>query len=90
MESLCEIQRRRRLLDKKLIWTRQAQVVDEIKRRKKKLNSMRSEFNAYRWKSRREWANKNVIDLQKAEESHDHTPGISKTRPNLEFGKFRG
>ena len=32
---------------------------------------MRSEFNAYRWKSRREWANNKVIDLQKAEESHD-------------------
>ena len=71
MESLCEIQRRRRLLDKQLIWTRQAQGVDEIKRRKKELNSMRSEFNACRWKSRREWATKKVIDLQKAEESHD-------------------
>ena len=32
---------------------------------------MRSKFNAYRWNARREWANKKVIDLQKAEESHD-------------------
>ena len=71
MESLCEIQRRRRLLDKKLIWTRQAQGVDEIKRRKQELNSMRSEFNAYSWKARKEWANKKVIDLQRAKEFHD-------------------
>ena len=70
-EALREIQRRRRVLDKKLRWARQAQGVDEIKRRKKELNSVRSEFNAYRWKSRREWANKKVIDLQKAEDSHD-------------------
>ena len=34
-EALREIQRRRRLLDKELIWARQAQGVDEIKRRKK-------------------------------------------------------
>jgi len=32
---------------------------------------MRSEFNAYRWKARKEWANQKVTDLQKAEESHD-------------------
>ena len=70
-EALREIQRRRRLLDKKLIWARQAQGVDEIKRRKKELNSIRSEFNAYRWNARREWGNKKVSDLQKAEESHD-------------------
>jgi len=44
---------------------------DEIKRRKKELNSMRSEFSAYRWHARTEWANEKVIDLQKAEESHD-------------------
>ena len=69
--SLREIRRRRRLLDKKLVWVRQAQGVKEIKRRKKELNSMRSEFNAYRWNARKEWANKKVIDLQKAEESHD-------------------
>jgi len=35
------------------------------------LNSMRSDFNAYRWKARKEWANKKVIDLPRAEESHD-------------------
>ena len=35
------------------------------------MNSMRSEFNAYRWKARKEWANKKVTDLQKAEKSHD-------------------
>ena len=69
--SLREIRRRRRLLDKKLVWVRQAQGFKEIKRRKKELNSMRSEFNAYRWKARKEWANKKVIDLQKAEESRD-------------------
>ena len=44
---------------------------DEIKRRIKELNSMRSEFNAYIWHARTEWANEKVIDLQKAEESHD-------------------
>ena len=54
-----------------MIWARQAQGVDEIKKRKKELNSMRSEFNAYRWKARKEWANKKVIDLQRAEEFHD-------------------
>ena len=32
---------------------------------------MRSEFNAYRWKARKEWANRKVTDLQKSEESHD-------------------
>ena len=32
---------------------------------------MRSDFNAYRWNARKEWANKKVMDLQKAEESHD-------------------
>ena len=52
-------------------WVRQAQGVDEIKRRKKELNSMRSDFNVYRWKARKEWANEEVLDLQKAEESHD-------------------
>ena len=67
-EALREIQWRRRVLDKKLIWARQAQGVDEIKRRKKELKSMRSEFNAFSWKSRREWANKKVIDLQEVEE----------------------
>ena len=56
--SLREIHRRRRLLDKKLVWARQAQGVEEIKRRRKDLNSMRSEFNAYRWNARRDWANK--------------------------------
>ena len=66
-----EIRRRRRLMDEKLVWARQAQGVEEIKRRKKELNSMRSKFNAFRWKARKEWANKKVIDLQKAEESHD-------------------
>jgi len=60
-EALREIQRRRRVVDKKLMWARQAQGVDEIKR-KKKLNKMVSEFNSYRWKARREWANKKVID----------------------------
>ena len=34
-ESLREIRRRRRLLDEKLVWARQAQGVEEIKRRKK-------------------------------------------------------
>ena len=53
------------------MWVRQAQGVVEVKRRKKELNKMRSEFNSYRWKARREWANKKVIDLQRAEESHD-------------------
>ena len=64
IESLREIHRRRRLLDKKLVWARQAQGVEEIMGRKKELNSMRSDFNAYRWKARKEWANKKVIDLQ--------------------------
>ena len=41
-DALREIQRRRRVLDKTLMWARQAQGVDEIKRRKKELNSMRS------------------------------------------------
>jgi len=68
IESLREIHRRRRLLDKK-IWARQPQGAEEIKRRKKW--TMRSEFNAYRWKARKEWANQKVTDLQKAEESHD-------------------
>ena len=70
-ESLRELRRRRRLLDEQLVWARQAQRVEEIKRRKKEMNSMRSEFNTYRWKARREWANKKVTDLQKAEKSHD-------------------
>lgn len=35
------------------------------------MNNMRSEFNAYRWNARREWSNKKVIDLQRAEEFHD-------------------
>ena len=58
-------------MNKKLVWARQAQGVDEIKRGKKELNSMRSEFNAYRWKARKEWSNKKVIAFQRAEESHD-------------------
>ena len=33
-DALREIQRRRRVLDQKLMWARQAQGVDEIKRRK--------------------------------------------------------
>ena len=70
-ESFREIHRRRRLLDKKLVWLRQAQGVEEIKRRKREMISMRSEFNAYSWKARKEWANKKVTDPQKAEESHD-------------------
>ena len=35
------------------------------------MNSMRSDFNAYRWKAGTEWANKKVKDLQKPQESHD-------------------
>ena len=69
--ALREIRRRRRFLDRKLVWVRQAQGVEEIKKRKKELNNMRSDFNAYRWNARKEWANKKVIDLQKAEESYD-------------------
>ena len=49
-----------------MVWARQAQGVEEIKRRKKELNSMRTEFNAYRWKARKEWANRKVTDLQKS------------------------
>ena len=70
-DSLREIRRRRRLLDEKLVRLRQAQGVEEIKRRMKEMNSMRSEFNAYRWKARKEWANKKVTDLLKAEKSQD-------------------
>ena len=48
-ESLREIRRKRRLLDGKFIqWARHAMGVDEVKRRKKELSSMRSDFNAYR------------------------------------------
>ena len=71
-ESLREIRRKRRLLDEKVQWVRRALGVDEIKRRKKELNSMRSDFNAYRWKARTEWANKKkCLIFKKAEESHD-------------------
>ena len=70
-ESLREIRRKQRLLDEKNQWARLAMVVDEVKRRKKELNSMRSDFNAYRWRAKTEWANKTVLDLKKAEESHD-------------------
>ena len=45
-ESLREIRRRRRSLDEKLVWARQAQGVEEIKRRKKELNSMRSDLES--------------------------------------------
>ena len=37
------------------------EIRDEVKRRKKELNSMRSDFNAYRWRARTEWANKKVF-----------------------------
>ena len=56
---------------RKIQWARLLMGVDEVKRRKKELNSMRSDFNAYRWRARTEWGNKNVLDLEKAEESHD-------------------
>ena len=32
---------------------------------------MRSDYNAARWKARKEWANKKKLELQRAEESHD-------------------
>ena len=83
-ESLREIRRRRRLLGEKLVWVRQAQGVEEIKRRKKELNSMRSKFNAYRWKARKEWANKKVNDLQKAEKSHDFHRILRETGLSVE------
>ena len=70
-ESLREIRRKRRRLDEKVQWVRRVPGVDEIKKRKKELNSIRSKFNAYRWKARKEWANKKVLELQRAEELHD-------------------
>lgn len=41
--------------------TRLAMGVDEVKRRRKELNSMRSDFNAYRWRARTEWADKKIL-----------------------------
>jgi len=45
--------------------------VDESRRLKRELNSMRIDFNAHRWRATTEWANKKVLELKKAEESHD-------------------
>ena len=69
--TAAEIRRKCRLLDEKVQWVRRALGADEIKRRKKELNSMRSDLNAYRWRARTEWVNKKVLDLQMAEEAHD-------------------
>jgi len=41
--------------------TRLAMGVDEVKRRRKELNSMRSDLNAYRWRARTERANKKML-----------------------------